>query len=192
MDLGIRLKAGAMLPENRETHTGGTCRPPAGARARRHGAPALHHRFPIRRQADRDRDPAARGRARGRRAAEAPDQPDDLAVRHVDGRQRPRPVRRRDPVHAQSGQADPAPGERRRELRQGPRRARVPAGRRHRGAPGGGRLRAHARPHPPADQAAHRDAGRRVARSAHAADAHEAAARDDARDAGDPRPALAT
>ncbi len=45
---------------------------------------------------------------------------------------------------------------------------------RARSAPGGGRLHADARPHPAADPAAHRDARRGVARSAHAAHPHEA------------------
>ena len=45
---------------------------------------------------------------------------------------------------------------------------------RARSAPGGSRLHADARPHPAADPAAHRDARRGVARSAHAAHPHEA------------------
>ena len=49
------------------------------------------------------------------------------------------------------------------------------AGRRHRGPPGGDRVQPHAGTRPPLPGAAHRDAGRRVARSAHAA--HPAAAR---------------
>ncbi len=69
---------------------------------------------------------------------------------------------------------------RRRELRQGPRRAELQARGCDRSAPSGARLHQDARPHPAPDHPAHRDAGRRLARSAHAADAHEARARADA------------
>ena len=46
-----------------------------------------------------------------------------------------------------------------------------------RSSPGGGRVHDDARPHPAPDPPTHRDAGRRLARSAHAADADEARAR---------------
>ena len=78
---------------------------------------------------------------------------------------------------AQPGEvAAPARG-RRRGVRQGPAGRVLQARGRARSAPGGGRLHPDARPHPAPDPPAHRDAGRRVARSAHAADAHEARAR---------------
>ena len=88
--------------------------------------------------------------------------------------------RHRDPVPAQPGEADRAAGLRRGKLRQGPQRARLQALWRHRSAPRRPRLHHHARAHRALRAAAHRHAGRRQPRSEDAADAHEAAARDDA------------
>ena len=85
---------------------------------------------------------------------------------------------------AQSGKiAAPAGGGGRR-VRQGPSGAVLQGRGRPRGPAGGGRLYADARPHPAPDPPAHRDARRRVARSAHAADPHEAGAGDDRRRSG--------
>ena len=73
-------------------------------------------------------------------------------------------------VPAQPDPADPAARRRRRELRQGPRGAGLPAARRARGAPRGARLHRDEDAHRARDRAAHRDAGRRVARPAHRPD----------------------
>ncbi len=70
---------------------------------------------------------------------------------------------------------------RRRSLRPRPRGARLQAARRHRSAPRRPGLPDHARAHRTLSAAAHRDAGRRQPRPEDAADAAEAAARDDGR-----------
>ena len=99
----------------------------------------------------------------------------------VDGRHLAGADHRRDPVPAQPDPPDPAARRRGRELRQGPRGRRLPPARRPGGAARGFRLhrdeiagRAHHR-------AAHHHARRRVARSAHRADALQARARPDRR-----------
>ena len=67
-----------------------------------------------------------------------------------------------------------------RGVRHGPRYRPDQAGGRHRGAPGRDRVQPDAGTHPPLPGAADRDAGRRVARPAHAADPAAAGAGDDA------------
>ncbi len=102
--------------------------------------------------------------------------PDRLYFRAVDGGIGAGAGGDRVPVHAQPGARAAPSRRRRRQFRQGPRRAEFPARRRHRGAPGGGRLPQDARAAAAPIDPAHRDAGRRVARSAHAADADAAGA----------------
>jgi hypothetical protein len=71
---------------------------------------------------------------------------------------------------AQSDQADPAAGRRRRKLRQGAGSAQLPPAWRARGAAGGGRLHRDEDAHRARHRAAHGDARRRQPRSAHGAD----------------------
>ena len=89
----------------------------------------------------------------------------DLPV--LDGRHLVDPADRLGAVPAQPDQADPAPGGRRRKLRQGPRSAELPPPRRARSAPRRAGLPGDEIAHRALDRAAHRDAGRRIARSAH-------------------------
>ena len=81
----------------------------------------------------------------------------------LDGRHVAGAADRRDPVPAQSDQADPAAGRRSRELRQGPRGAELPAARRPRSAPRRAGLHRDEAAHRARDRTAHRDARRRVA-----------------------------
>ena len=109
----------------------------------------------------------------------APDLRLELRLRAGAGRPGAGAVRPRHLVHAPRAGADRASRRRRRRPGQGPRRARLRLLRRHaRGAQRRHRLPDHA--HPPAalDPAAHRDAGRRQPRPAHAAHPHEAVAGD--------------
>ena len=87
----------------------------------------------------------------------------------LDGRHLAGAAHRRHPVPAQPDQADPAARRRRRELRQGPRRAEFPPARRARGAARGAGLHRDEDAHRARDRAAHRHARRRVARPAHRA-----------------------
>ena len=91
-------------------------------------------------------------------------------VRGLGGRHRAAAVRHRGVVHAQPGARHPPPRRRRRGVRHGPRPRPDQARGRDRGAAGRHRLQPHAGAHPPLPAAAHRDAGRRLARPAHAAD----------------------
>ena len=103
---------------------------------------------------------------------------DDLSVRAVAGRHRAAAVRHRRPVHAQPGAGDPPAGRGGGGVRHGPRRRRR-SGRR--APPRSARPRPPStacRTHPPLPGAADRDAGRRVARPAHAADPAAAGAGD--------------
>ena len=149
---------------------------------------ALLHRQQRRRRPDADRDPAQRRRRDGRAgAAPAPDLRLELRLRARPARPGAGAVRPGDLVHAPRAGADRASRRRGRRAGQGPRRARLRLLRRHpRGAQRRDRLPDHA--HPPAalDPAAHRDAGRRQPRPAHAAHPHEAVPGDAARVAGDP------
>ena len=106
----------------------------------------------------------------------------------LDGRHVAGAAGRRHRLPAQPDQADPAACRRRRELRQGPRGAGLPAARRARGAPRRAGLHRDEDAHRARDRAAHRDARRRVARSAHRADplqARTGAARRQPRGRGD-------
>ena len=81
-----------------------------------------------------------------------------LDGRHLDGA-----AHRRHHFPAQPDQADPAPGRRRRKLRQGPRGAEFPPARRARGAARGGRLHRDEDARRARHRAAHRHARRRLA-----------------------------
>ena len=74
----------------------------------------------------------------------------------LDGRHLAGAADRRHPLPAQPDQADPAARRRRRELRQGPRRAGLPAARRARGAARGAGLHRDEDAHRARDRAAHR------------------------------------
>ena len=109
----------------------------------------------------------------------------DLPV--LDGRHLLDPPDRRGPVPAQPDQADPAARRRRRELRQGPRGAELPPARRAGSAPRRARVPRDEGAHRALDRAAHRDAGRRLARSAHHPDPLQAGTGVDRRQPGSRR-----
>ena len=148
-----------------------------GALECRPQAPVLH-RQRRRRRPDADRDPAQRRRRHGGAGAVcAADLRLELRLRAGAGRPGAGAVRPRHLVHAPRAGADRASRRRGRRAGQGPRRARLRLLRRHpRGAQRRDRLPDHGHPPAPLDPAAHRDAGRRQPRSAHAAHPHEAVA----------------
>ena len=169
-------------------------RPRGPGRAQRRPQAPLLHRQRCRRRPDADRDPAQRRRRHGGAgAACAADLRLELRLRAGAGRPGAGAVRARHLVHAPRAGADRASRRRRRRAGQGPRRARLRLLRRHpRGAQRRDRLPDHGHPPAPLDPAAHRDAGRRQPRSAHAAHPHEAVAGAPARIRPKPRSSATT
>ena len=108
--------------------------------------------------------------ARGDRGPQAGHQHHDLAPARLDGRQLDRAVRDLDLLPAPADPPDPPARQGRGQLRQGPRRRRLPAARGAGDPPGRPRLQPDAPPHPAPHQPADRDAGRGQPRPAHAAD----------------------
>ena len=169
-DLHMTIEPGAVLPDApQDQHPGPDGRRPRHLAARE-GRHAVRRRLAVRQPQRADPRAASGRRAERHRAAQAALRRHDLHLRAVDRRHGDAAVRHRRAVHAQSGARDPAPRERCRGVRHGTRYRTDPAGGRHRGAAGGDRVQSDAGARAPLPGAADRDAGRRLARPAHAAD----------------------